>query len=134
MDERELLRRYVQGGDQEAFGLLVERYVDIVYAAAKRQVADAHLAEDVTQAVFIILARRSASVPQNRPLLGWLLTTTRYASSSARRARARREIHEHKAAAMSGKKSEGRSDVSAWDYLSPLLDEGIHRLRARDRD
>ena len=59
-EEVELLRRYADEGSQPAFGDLVRRTVDLVYAAALRQTGgDAHLAEDVTQGVFLALARRA---------------------------------------------------------------------------
>lgn len=57
--DEQLLRRYADDGDPAAFGELVGRHIGFVYAAARRQVGgDAHLAEDVAQAVFILLARR----------------------------------------------------------------------------
>ena len=61
MDDIELLGRYAQEQDQQAFSTLVERHEAWVYAAARRQVRDEHAAQDVAQAVFAMLARRAGS-------------------------------------------------------------------------
>lgn len=136
--DRELLQTYATTRSQAAFAALVERYVDVVYAAARRQVAgDAHLAEDVTQATFIVLAEKVAGVPIDRPLSGWLLKTVAYCAANARRARHTREHYERRAAEMAP--SPNTPDPAAdardeWAELAPLLDEGLNRLRTSDRD
>src|SRR5688572_22412581 len=93
-EETQLLHEYVDGRSQDAFRRLVDRYVDVVYAAARRQVRDADLARDVTQAVFLVLSEKAGELDAARPLSGWLLQVTRYASANAVRARARRARHE----------------------------------------
>src|SRR4051794_28473402 len=97
-DDRQALAEYVQTGSPAAFGQLVERHADMVYAAARRQVRDSHLADDVTQAVFILLARKSSRLTHNPSLAGWLFNATRYCAANANRAELRRRRHEQRAA------------------------------------
>jgi RNA polymerase sigma factor (sigma-70 family) len=90
----------------------------------------------VTQAVFMTLARKAASVPADRPLSGWLLKVTSYAAANARRAARIRQTHEREAADMArsilaAKESDATAD---WDDLWPLLDEGIGKLKSGERD
>src|SRR5947207_744845 len=73
MDDMQLIQRYAQSGCQESFETLVTRHLDWVYSVCLRGVKDRHLAEDVAQAVFTILAREGIAVPLALLLL--LLTT-----------------------------------------------------------
>src|SRR4051794_2258210 len=91
--DEQLLAAYVATRSHDAFAAIVRRHVDLVYAAARRQVRDAHLADDVTQSVFIVLARKARSVPRGA-LAGWLLKTARYASFNAAKLEARRRARE----------------------------------------
>src|SRR4051794_19944770 len=78
----------------------VRRYLPLVYAAARRQLADESLAEDVTQAVFMVLARRHRALPARVVLPSWLLKVTHFVCLQARRNAGRRRVHERKAAQM----------------------------------
>jgi DNA-directed RNA polymerase specialized sigma24 family protein len=60
LSDQQLLRDYAEHRSEAAFAELVRRHVDLVYAASKRMTADAHAAEDVTQAVFMALAQNAA--------------------------------------------------------------------------
>jgi DNA-directed RNA polymerase specialized sigma24 family protein len=91
MDDMTLLREYATRGSEAAFGELVSRRVGFVYSAALRQVRDPHLAEEITQAVFIILAKKAGRIPQKTILTGWFFRTTRFAALAQLRDRAKRQ-------------------------------------------
>ena len=91
---------------------------------------DAHLAEEVCQAVFVILARKAAALPDHIVLAAWLHKTARYAALNALKIERRRRIHERKAAEMA---MELRNSGPGWVGLEPVLDECIARLPENDR-
>src|SRR5437763_5542788 len=99
MSDADLLRSFVTTRDADAFRRLVENYADVVFATARRQVATNEAAEDVAQAVFMLLARKARSI-QPRYLAGWLIKTTRLVALESLRRDARRRRHEQEAAAM----------------------------------
>src|SRR4051812_48336924 len=133
--DRQLLSDYAATGAQEAFARLVKRRIDLVYSAAMRQVRDAHLAEDITQAVFVILARKAPQGAQSQtPLSAWLLTTTHWVALDALRKLARRRNHERKAAAMSQEAREAEESIEeAWTAMAPQLDAALAGLSEADR-
>jgi RNA polymerase sigma factor (sigma-70 family) len=127
-----LLREFADHRSQGAFAELVSRHSNWVYSAASRMVRDPHLAEDVTQAVFLVLAGKAGSLTAV-PLHRWLFKVTRYASANAIRARTRREKYERRAAMASGEASHSDPD-RIWPDIAEILDESLSRLKARDRD
>ena len=92
MTDPQLISRHSKG-DEAAFADLVRRHGGCVYGVARRCVGDAHLAEDVTQAVFMVLARQGGRLRRGTVLPAWLFRVTRYASAKALRGDTRRRRH-----------------------------------------
>jgi RNA polymerase sigma factor (sigma-70 family) len=132
-DDRELLRQYAATGAETAFARLVEHHVDLVYSAAFRQMGNHAMAQDVSQAVFIILARKAASLRQETVLAGWLVRAVRYAALDARKIEARRQAREQEVAQMQLTDCVNGT-ASEWEQLAPLLDESLAALSSKDRN
>ncbi len=131
-DDMELVREYAARQSEQAFETLVSRNVGLVHSAALRQLRDPHQAEEITQTVFIILARKAGSLNPKIILPGWLYRTTRYVSAAAQKIQRRRERREQEAQ-MQAVMQDAQTDP-AWEQISPLLDEAMAHLRDKDRD
>jgi hypothetical protein len=78
LDDMTLVRDYALNRSEQAFETLVARHIDMVYSAAIRQTGAPHLAEEITQTVFVLLARKAPLLRPGTLLTGWLFKTTRY--------------------------------------------------------
>ncbi|HEX3729612.1 MAG TPA: RNA polymerase sigma factor [Opitutaceae bacterium] len=130
--DSELLRQYARDRSEPAFAELVHRHLDLVYSAAVRRMGgDAHRAQEISQDVFIALARR-ASVLAEHPALGaWLYASVRNAALNEVRAQRRRAAREQEAHTMS--ETESSAPDRAWTQLRPVLDEAMDGLAEPDR-
>ena len=67
-----------QGGDADAFGLLYDRYVDMVFRYVLFRVNDRCVAEDLTSETFLRALRRIASITyQGKDVGAWFVTIAR---------------------------------------------------------
>jgi RNA polymerase sigma factor (sigma-70 family) len=130
-DDMALLREYARNNSEEAFAMLVSRHVNLVYSVARRQVLDPHLAEEITQAVFIILARKAESFGPKTILPGWLCRTARYTSANALTIQRRRQRREQEAYMQSILND---PEPEAWRQIAPLLDGAMEHLGQKDHD
>ena len=126
--DMELLRRYAEDGSEEAFAALVQRHVNFVYSTARRQVQDVRMAEEITQATFIVLARKAGSLSDKTILPAWLYRTARFAAADARKVQMRRTKYEQEAARMEPPQAE-----ATWQDIEPLLDDAMNSLGEGDR-
>ena len=132
-DDPTLLRRFTSEHSELAFAEIVERHVNLVYSAALRQVGgDAHLARDVSQQVFVELARNAPALVRHPVLTGWLYTTAHHTACKTMRAVRRRQAREQEAYAMEQTTSD-REPSADWSRLRPVLDEVMQDLGDRDR-
>ena len=121
---------YVERRSDQAFAALVERHIDLVYSTALRSVQDPHLARDIVQKVFILLARRPGSIRNTRVLAGWLYRTTRFTAASTLRTERRRREHEKAAMDLNTLQPDSPSLCQA---LAPYLDEAMDALDPADQ-
>lgn len=128
----QLLRGYVEHRSEAAFTELVRRHLDIVHSAALRMVCDSHLAQDVTQGVFVALARNAAELKDRPVLSGWLHRTAQNIAAQTVRTDVRRRVREQEAAAMNELLS-AEPDV-VWEHIAPHLDGALGELSEADRD
>ncbi|MEO6435137.1 MAG: sigma-70 family RNA polymerase sigma factor, partial [Tepidisphaeraceae bacterium] len=128
----ELLRDYAERRSDAAFAELVRRHIDLVHSAALRMVNDTHLAEDVTQAVFLALAKNASSLLDRPMLSGWLHRTAQNLAANVVRTDVRRRAREQEAAAMN--ELLATSPEAGWEQVAPLLDDALGELADPDRD
>ena len=127
-----LLRRYARENSQEAFAVLTERYLGLVYSVCLREVHDTEQAQDVTQAVFLLLARTAPSFRSRTALPSWLFRTARFASQNARTRELRRRKYEKKAAMEMH--PQARTENAAWEDIEPTLNQSLAALGEAERD
>jgi uncharacterized protein (TIGR03435 family) len=132
VSDMELLQDYARHGSEVAFAELVRRHVNLVYSAALRHVGIAAHAEEITQAVFIILAQKATRLRPDTILEAWFYQTARLTSLSFLRGERRRQWREQEAFMQSALQESDEPPI--WNQLAPLLDEAMARLGQADRE
>jgi RNA polymerase sigma factor (sigma-70 family) len=130
--DQELLQEYAGCGTEAAFSEVVRRHVDFVYSAALRVIGNVHLAEEVSQKVFLALAQNARRLADRAVLSGWLFCTAHNLSVNAVRGEVRRRAREEKAAAMNELLA-GEHEAD-WESIALHLDDALRQLSEPDRD
>jgi len=131
MDDITLLREYAETDSETAFAHLVGRYINLVYSTALRSVGNAHAAEEITQAAFIILSKKARNLSNRTILSGWLYQTTRLTAANFLRGEIRRQRREQEAY-MQSLLNEPEPEI--WPQIAPLLDTAMELLGEKDRN
>ncbi len=132
LTDQQLLRDYSGQRSEAAFTELVRRHIDFVYSAALRMVCDTHLAQDVTQGVFVALARNARQLTAHPVLSGWLHRTAQNIAAQTIRTDVRRRAREQEAATMNELLSAEPETI--WEHIAPQLDTALGELGDADRD
>jgi uncharacterized protein (TIGR03435 family) len=127
--DAQLLRQYAEQDSESAFAALVTRHVNLVYSAAIRKTHNPHAAEEITQAVFIILAKKARALRRETVLSGWLYQTARLTAANFLRSEIRRVRREQESYMQSL-----TNETEAWPQIEPLLDDAMGRLNEKERN
>jgi len=132
VSDAHLLERFVISQDAGAFEALLWRHGPMVLAVCRGILRDHHDAEDALQAVFLVLARKAASVTPRHALVSWLYGVAYRTALKARALKAKRRRRERQA--MSTRTHEATpAAYPGWDELSPALEEELNRLPEKYR-
>lgn len=127
--DTELLARFADRGDQDAFRALVGRHGRSVWASCLAVLNDSNDAEDAFQAAFLALARRAHAVDATNGVGAWLRATARRAARKLHRSANRLNRLRDKLAADSQPEERADGESHAWALAAEELDRLPRRLR-----
>jgi len=131
MDDMRLLEEYAARSSEEAFSILVSRYINLVYSVALRQSGNRQEAEEITQAVFVVLARKAKTLRRRTVLSGWLYQTARLTAANSLRREIRRQHREQQAYMQS---TFNQPEPDHWEQVGPMLEQAMAGLSEADRN
>ncbi len=123
--DRQLLDRFCRSRDDAAFTGLIQRHGPMVLSVCGRVLGDAHLAEDVFQATFLVLARKAGAIRQLDSLAGWLYRVAYHLAVRVRARDARRRCQDLRESTMAD--AIERPDLS-WREACEILDDELAQL------
>lgn len=131
----QLLQRWLEGEAQWAFAEIGRRYAGLVFNVCLRELGDSMLAEDASQAVFLLLAQKAPKLRKEGALAGWLFRTAQLVAYSCKRQEGQRKRKEAKIVHQLAAEQEARNNESAlWEEMAPHLNTALARLKPADRE
>jgi RNA polymerase sigma factor (sigma-70 family) len=121
----DLLGRYIADRDTAAFGEIVRRHGSMVQGVVRRELDDTSDADDACQAVFVVLARKAATVRRADAVGAWLYAVARRLARKQGRMLSRRRRRETPLTDVPG--ADTTAAAGLRDGLR-LLDEELARL------
>jgi RNA polymerase sigma factor (sigma-70 family) len=125
--DEQLLADYLDRRSDEAFAALVGRHGPMVLNVCRRVLHDAHAAEDVFQATFLVLAGRAGAIHRRASLAGFL-----HGVAFRLAVRARRRPVRDLPASLSHRAA-GPAEQLGWKEMLGILDDELGRLSDRYR-
>jgi RNA polymerase sigma factor (sigma-70 family) len=129
----QLLGQYLDQKSSQALEHLVRRHIDLVYSAARRQVHDTHLAEDIAQDVFLVLIKKAPSLRDHRNLGGWLFQTTLLTSRNAMRGKSREAARLNQLGQQTPQQDHPMP-THAWEHMEPHVNAALESLSDSERE
>jgi uncharacterized protein (TIGR03066 family) len=121
----QLLERFANTRDADAFAALAHRHCAMVVNVCRRVLQNDADAEDASQATFLILARRAGSIRKKGSVANWLHGVAYRAANMLRRQTIRRRNRDKAAAPLAN--PDPITEVT-WREVQTILDEEIQRL------
>jgi RNA polymerase sigma factor (sigma-70 family) len=132
LTDGQLVERFIESGQEQAFALLVERHSALVKRVCRRYLSDANDADDAYQATFVLLAMKAASIRRRDSVASWLFGVAARVSVRIRRQSVRRAIVRTKAHAGKSWAANPQSDLG-WRELCQALREEMSHLPEKQR-
>ncbi len=125
--DEQLLADFLARRSDEAFSALIGRHGPMVLNVCRRVLHDAHAAEDVFQATFLVLADRAGAIRRRASLAGFLHGVAYRLAVRARR----RQVQDLPASLCD--KAVGPAEQLTWKEMLSILDHELGRLSDRYR-
>jgi RNA polymerase sigma factor (sigma-70 family) len=121
----QLIERFVEHRDQDAFERLVRLHGPMVLGVCRRITGHHQDAEEAFQAAFLVLAQKAASIWPREMVASWLYGVAYRTALKVRTATAKRRAKEKQIAMMPDPEAPLERD---WQDVAPLLDRELNRL------